>query len=110
MNSKDKLIEYFNNLEEVKRIKELEGYIDNNKDIKNKFNELKDLQKKLVNAKEYNQINQYNVYLKEYNNLKNELLDLPFVEEYLELLDYVNNMLNYLTKSIEIDIDKKINS
>lgn len=110
MNSKDKLIEYFNNLEEVKRIKELEGYIDNNKDIKNKFNELKDLQKKLVNAKEYNQINQYNVYLKEYNNLKNELLDLPFVEEYLELLDYVNNMLNYLTKSIEMDIDKKINS
>ena len=110
MNSKDKLIEYFNNLEEVKRIKELEGYIDNNKDIKNKFNELKDLQKKLINAKEYNQINQYNVYLKEYNNLKNELLDLPFVEEYLELLDYVNNMLNYLTKSIEMDIDKKINS
>ena len=110
MNSKDKLSEYFNNLEEVKRIKELEGYIDNNKDIKNKFNELKDLQKKLVNAKEYNQINQYNVYLKEYNNLKNELLDLPFVEEYLELLDYVNNMLNYLTKSIEMDIDKKINS
>ena len=110
MNSKDKLIEYFNNLEEVKRIKELEGYIDNNKDIKNKFNELKDLQKKLVNAKEYNQINQYNVYLKDYNNLKKELLDLPFVEEYLELLDYVNNMLNYLTKSIEIDIDKKINS
>lgn len=110
MNSKDKLIEYFNNLEEVKRIKELEGYIDNNKDIKNKFNELKDLQKKLVNAKEYNQINQYNVYLNDYNNLKKELLDLPFVEEYLELLDYVNNMLNYLTKSIEIDIDKKINS
>ena len=110
MNSKDKLIEYFNSLEEVKRIKELEGYIDNNKDIKNKFNELKDLQKKLVNAKEYNQINQYNVYLKDYNNLKKELLDLPFVEEYLELLDYVNNMLNYLTKSIELDIDKKINS
>lgn len=110
MNSKDKLIEYFNNLEEVKRIKELEGYIDNNKDIKNKFNELKDLQKKLVNAKEYNQINQYNVYLKDYNNLKKELLDLPFVEEYLELLDYINNMLNYLTKSIELDIDKKINS
>lgn len=110
MNSKDRLIEYFNNLEEVKRIKELEGYIDNNKDIKNIFNELKDLQKKLVNAKEYNQINQYNAYLKEYNNLKNELLDLPFVEEYLELLDYVNNMLNYLTKSIEMDIDKKINS
>ncbi len=110
MNSKDKLIEYFNNLEEVKRIKELEGYIDNNKDIKNKFNELKDLQKKLVNAEEYNQTNQYNLYLKEYNNLKNELLDLPFVEEYLELLDYVNNMLSYLTKSIEIDIDKKINS
>lgn len=110
MNSKDKLIEYFNNLEEVKRIKELEGYIDNNKDIKNKFNELKNLQKKLVNAKEYNQINQYNVYLNDYNNLKKELLDLPFVEEYLELLDCVNNMLNYLTKSIEIDIDKKINS
>ena len=41
MNTKDEIIKYFNDLEEVKRIKELEPYIKNNEEINNKFNELK---------------------------------------------------------------------
>ena len=110
MNSKIGLINYFNSLPEVKRIKELESYIDTNMDIKNTFNELKDIQKKLVNAKEFNQINQYNEYKKEYDNKYNLLLSYPFMEEYIELLDYVNNLLVNLTHELEYQIDKKINN
>ncbi|MCR5349614.1 MAG: YlbF family regulator [Acholeplasmatales bacterium] len=109
MNSKDKLIEYFNSLPEVKRIKELEHYIDNNEKIKNAFKEIKALQKQMVSSKEFNQMNQYNMLKKEYDNKLNEYLDLPFVSEYCELLEYVNNLLSDLSFQIETDISKKIN-
>jgi len=101
--------EYFQSLPEVIRIKELEHYIDTNADIQKTFNELKDKQKQMMNAKEFNQLNQYHEYLNEYKAIKAELLDLPFVEEYLELLEVVNNMLVDLTKSIENKINKLIN-
>ena len=110
MNSKDKIIEYFNSLPEVKRIKELEHYIDNNEKIKNAFNEIKALQKQMVNSKEFNQINQYNQLKKEYDIKLKEYMDLPFVEEYSELIEYVNNILINLSKEIEYQIDKKINN
>lgn len=96
-------------LPEVIRIQELEKYIDNNTSINNKLNELKEKQKQMVNAKEYNQLNQYKIYLDEYNNLKSELLDLPFVEEYLELLEIVNEKLTGLTNEIEYKLNKAIN-
>ena len=41
----------FLSLPEVKRLKELEGFIDTNLELNQKINELKDLQKKMVNAK-----------------------------------------------------------
>lgn len=96
-------------LPEVIRIQELEKYIDNNASINNKLNELKEKQKQMVNAKEYNRLNQYKIYLDEYNNLKSELLDLPFVEEYLELLEIVNEKLTGLTNEIEYKLNKAIN-
>ena len=109
MKTKDEIINYFNNLEEVKRIKELEPYIKNNPEISSKFNELKSIQKQMVAAKEFDQINQYSVYKKQYDDIKNELLDLPFVEEYLDLVDYVNNILRNLSEEINYLIDKEIN-
>ena len=102
------LIDEFKNLEEVKRIHELEGFIDKNSDIKLLFNKLKLKQKQLVNAKEYNQINQYNLYLNEYNELYKKLIDYPFVEEYLELLDIIDKMLVSVCKNIENGLTKAI--
>lgn len=101
----DSLKEYFLNIPEVKRIHELEPYIDSNENIKNKLKELKAIQKKMVNSKEYNQINQYNAQKKEYELKKEELLDIPFVEEYLELISIVDEMLVDVASSIESKID-----
>lgn len=109
MKTKEEIIKYFNELEEVKRIKELEPYIKGNKEIHDKFIDLKTIQKKMVAAKEFDQVNQYHEYLKQYNQLKSELFDLPFVEEYLELVDYVNTMLLNLADEINYLIDKEIN-
>lgn len=94
---------------EVERIHELEAYIDNNKDIKQAFDSLKDIQRKMVSSKEFNQEKQYQMYLLEYNNKKKELLDMPFVEEYLELVEIVGNMLKELSSSIEYSLAQKIN-
>ena len=109
MNSKDLIINYFNDLPEVKRIKELEPYIKNNEDINNKFKELKNIQKKMVASREYNILKQYQEYKKEYEKIKEELFNLPFVEEYLELVDYVNNLLKSMADEINYLIDKEIN-
>ncbi len=110
MNSTDKLIESINDLPEVKRLKELDNYINNNKAINDKLNEMRAIQKKMVNAKEFDQMNQYIEYKKEYDSIIKELYDLPFIEEYMELLDYVNNILGNIKDRIELEIDNKINN
>ena len=105
----NKLLDYFNNIPEVIRLKELKNYIESNEEIINTFDEIKDIQKKIVNAKEFNQINQLKVYEDEYKELNAKLLDIPFVEEYLELMNYVDQMINSFVKEVEYQIDKKIN-
>ncbi len=109
MNKIEEIKKYFLELPEVKRVKELEHYIDNNKEINNKLLEIKKIKKKMVNAKEFNQPNMYKEYEIEYNKLHDELFDLPFVEEYLELLDIINNMLQEFTSSIEAKLNNIIN-
>ncbi len=105
----NRLLDYFNNIPEVIRLKELKNYIESNEKIINKFDEIKDLQKKMVNAKEFNQINQLKVYEEEYKRLNSELLDIPFVEEYLELMNQVDLMIQGFVNNVEYEINKKIN-
>jgi len=110
VNSVNDIIEYLNSLPEVKRLKELETYIDKNDRINSKIKELKELQKKMVNSKEFNQPKQYNEYKNQYKSLFEKINDMPFVEEYLELLEIVDNILKDLTDNIEIKIEELINS
>ena len=105
----NKLLDYFNNIPEVIRLKELKNYIESNEKIINKFDEIKDIQKKIVNAKEFNQINQLKIYEDEYKKTNEELLDIPFVEEYLDLMNQVDLMIKNFVNEVEYQIDKKIN-
>ena len=93
---------------EVIRFKELEGYINKNERINTLFSQVKEKQKQMINAKEFNQHNQYNIYNKEYNDLLNELYNLPFVEEYLELVDIINQKLGSLSFLIEKKLENKM--
>lgn len=96
-------------LPEVKRIQELENYIDHNKELNQKLDDLKMLQQKMVNAKEYHQAKQYAEYKKQYNFLYEKILDFPFVEEYLELLEEVNQTLLNITNFIQNKINHYLN-
>ena len=93
---------------EVIRFKELEGYINKNERINTLFSQVKKKKKQMINAKEFNQHNQYNIYNKEYNDLLNELYNLPFVEEYLELVDIINQKLGSLSFLIEKELENKM--
>ena len=108
MKSKDIVIDYFNQKEEVKRIKELENYIDNNKEIKEKYNELIDLQKKIISSKEFNQLKQYKMYLTIYEEKKNEFFELPFVWEYMENINYIKGELDDFRVLLESKIKKEV--
>ena len=105
----DKLQNYFSNLDETKRFKELENYIKNNKKIKKLYDDMLEKQKQLVNAKEFNQKEQAKIYEEEYNKLQQELLDMPFVEEFLELVDILNSKLNIISSELEDKLEKVIN-
>lgn len=89
----------------VKRIKELEHYIDSNSQLNEMIQQLKELQKQMVHAKEFHQPHQYSVYKKQYDELNSQILDFPFVEEYIELLEEANNLI----KDVAITIENKIN-
>ncbi|MDE5565745.1 MAG: YlbF family regulator [Anaeroplasmataceae bacterium] len=95
----------FQKNEVVKRLKELENLLDHNQELNQRIDALKEKQKQMVNAKFYNQKNQYEVYLKEYQNLYDDVLNFPFVEEYLDYLEEANSMLIQVSSIIE----KKIN-
>lgn len=104
----NKLKEEFLNTELVKRIHSLEKVIDSNVELNNKLDTLKELQKKMVNSKEFNQINQYKVYKDEYDKLYTEVLEFPFVEEYLDLLEEANNKLLDICYIIENKINNEL--
>ena len=107
--TKDKIIDYFNSDEAVKRIKELENFIDNDKELNELISNLKKLQKKMINSKKYNLLNQYKIDLAEYNKLKEKIMEYPFVEEYLECLEIVNDKLKYISDGINEKINYLIN-
>lgn len=86
---------------EVKRIYELENFIDQNKELQKLLKHLKEVQKQMIHAKEFHQPNQYLVYKQEYDAIYNKILDFPFVEEYLELLEEMNSKLSEITNIIE---------
>ncbi len=109
MSNIDKLQNYISNLDETKRFKELENYIKNNKKIKKLYDDMLLKQKQLVNAKEFNQKEQAKIYEEEYNKLQQELLDMPFVEEFLELVDILNSKLNIISSELEDKLEKIIN-
>ncbi len=104
----NKLREEFLKTPEITRLKELELVLDNNTQLNEKISDLKNKQKQMINAKEYHQTKQYQVYYSEYQQLYQEILDYPFVEEYLDLLEIANEELLNISNIIEQKINKKL--
>lgn len=108
MTEKDELKAAIACLPVVQRLQELETIIDGSVTLKDKIDALKEHQKKMVHAKEFQQVKQYAIYLEEYESMKQEILDFPFMEEYLELLEVAHQILGNACAVIEEKINKVI--
>ena len=104
----DCLIDYYKDLPEVKRLKELEPYYDNNKEIARLLDEMDNLNKLMKNAYGKEDYFNYKQYKEQYYNKYQELLDIPFVEEFKELIDIIYNMLDTTSQIIENEIKKHL--
>lgn len=100
------LIDDINNLPYIIRLHELEPYIDQNEEIKDKLEEIKMIQKQMVNSAYFHKTNAKKDYEEKLEGLKQELKDIPFVEEYIDLL----NEAYYTLKNIVSTIEEEINN
>lgn len=109
MNSKEKLLSDLKNQETVKRIKEIETYIDSNADIKALLAEKKRVSKEIVLAKKLGLKNTVKTYENEYNTIDLKIKTYPLVEEYMDLLESTHNDLEIMINYLESNINKIIN-
>lgn len=105
---KEELISLINELPSIKRLHELEDIIDNNSLILEKFNKLKLLQKMKVNSDYYKKNNAALEYSLEIDKIKEEISDIPFVDEYLDLLEEAYCLLKNITNIMASEINKNI--
>ncbi|AUD64896.1 hypothetical protein BK011_04105 [Tenericutes bacterium MZ-XQ] len=110
MTEKQKIIEMIKNSEEIKRYKAIEKVINDNQDLKLKINQLKTVQKQLVNAKEIQKEKSAEHFQKLYDDLLDEIEAYPLMSDYLALQGDINEMIQAIAEIIEDGINNELNS
>ena len=108
-----KIIEFVQKIkdnEQIIRYKKLENFINNNDEIKEKFNELKKIQKDLVYIESKSKQNTVNYEEKKrlYNDILESISEKPLVLEYLELQQIINSFLKEISLIITEEINKPL--
>lgn len=108
MESIDKILNEIEKNEKINRYKELETIINNDEDIKKLLDEAKRIQKELVHAKSFNKTNVHDKLTKEYDDIMQNLENIPLFMEYLDLQKEINDFLqvtaDYIHKSLMLDL------
>ena len=104
--------EFYNNLDivvstikdskEYKKCIKLKKEMDSNEEITSIVKEIKKLQKKYINTNDSN-------IKKELDELENKLEEIPIYHIYLENLEKVNYMINYVKDELNDYFDKLLN-
>ena len=98
----DEIVDYIKDSDTYKRFVIVKKQIDNNIELKNKFDYIKFIQREMIKT------NNKDLEL-EYNTLVNELNNYPQYSEYLELLDELNNLYQEIKIIIENHINEILN-
>jgi len=101
----DELVQKLQEDEQINRFKELEQVIDQNEELQQKFKRLLDLQKIMVQH-EVKDHKEYPTSKAAYDQMYQDITDHLIVEEYLELLNYINDEINMIQTIIEQEIAK----
>jgi len=105
MDEFDHIKEHIKNDPKVLRYQELERIIHKDQALLKKVEVLKDLQKKLVNAKAKKE--PFLEIEADYQAIYDQVLDHPMMGEYLDLVEQINEELQFVTEIItrEINMD-----
>ena len=109
MKTKQKVLDILNSDAKIKRIQELETFIDNSPVLKELLERKKEVSKQMVACKHIGLYNAYNEYKKEYDDIDIQIANYPNVEEYMELLDEAYNDYEIIVKYIENKVNDKLN-
>jgi len=105
----DELYKYFLSDPNFIRLKELEKYFDSNEEVLCLIKRKQDLSKNLVNSRFVGLRENAKKLKEEYDKINEEIMNIPLLEEYLDLLDYFYNLLEEISSYIENKINKSIN-
>ena len=103
----DSLVESIKDSNKYKRYLVVRNNIENNKDIMDKINSVKTLQKKIVKLKSKKE--DYKNEEEEIDNILKELDSIPLYTEYNYLIEDLNYELSFIKNCIEKEIDKLLN-
>jgi cell fate (sporulation/competence/biofilm development) regulator YmcA (YheA/YmcA/DUF963 family) len=106
MSEKEKLLKMILENPSIIRYKKIEEIINNHKELKAKFNELKAVQKQLVNAKEIGKPQAIEAFQAKFDTLYEAIESYPLMSEYLALQSDINAMIQSIVKIIEDGIEK----
>lgn len=106
MTEQEKLIKMLLEDEDIKRYKRIEMYINNQEELKQKFQELKAVQKQLVNAKHLHKEKAIEAFQTQYNTLYNEIESYPLMADYMALQGDINELMQTIVSIIEDGLDE----
>jgi cell fate (sporulation/competence/biofilm development) regulator YmcA (YheA/YmcA/DUF963 family) len=107
MSEKEKLIQMIETDEEIQRYKRIESLINDNKEISHKFNELKRVQKQLVNAKHIGKQEAILTFQAQYDAIYEAIEAYPLMSDYLALQSDINEMIQTIVSIIEEGLEKE---
>ncbi|MDO9629731.1 MAG: YlbF family regulator [Acholeplasmataceae bacterium] len=106
MTEKEKLIQMLLENEDIKRYKRIEKHINANKELKAKMNELKSIQKQLVNAKQIQKTEAIKTFQERYDQCLEAIESYPLMSDYLALQSDINEVIQAVLGIIEDGIEK----
>ena len=105
LNKIDDLVDTIKSSDEYKRYLELEEKVKNNKEIMPLINEVKDIEKSIVNSKSKKDTESLK---KELDNKLTKLEDYPLYNEYIELQEEFNNLFGTIKDKLNNYFEDKI--
>ncbi len=90
----------------LERLKKLEKAMDSNPEIIDLIKQKQQISQNMINSKVIGLTNNYLALKEEYNQIEDKIKDIPFLDEYLDLLNYYNTYL----KTIMSYLEDKINN
>jgi|SRR5699024_2368575 len=102
------LAHMLSNIEEINRFKIIEAKINQNERLQSLIKKLKVLQKQAVNLQAYGKDKALTIVEKEIKNIEDEIDEMPIVQEFKEVQDVVNDVLQLITGTIARSVTNNI--